>query len=337
MLSIAEELEPFLAEFQTDKPMVPFLSTALDNVLRSLLARILKKEILSAADTPSKLLKVDLQKPENCIAVAAFDVGCAAKNELRKAPKLPQLRLLKFKKDCVSFVKVCSRKVMERSPLKHKLTRGASCLDPAFALSPEAGRKRLTLALEVLSEDQWLTGLQAERTYRSYTKICSLGLAQEKLKGFDRKEQRLDVLWLDLCSHDHKELLSFIKIILCLSHGNAAVERGFSVNRECIVENLKEESLIAQRVVHDAVLAAGGVDKVEITDKMVQMVRNSYSIFREELHKKKEERQAESDVQKNKRRVAALVKELEEKKRRLLSESLMEASVLQEKIDSLKK
>lgn len=88
---------------------------------------------------------------------------------------------------------------------------------------------------------------------------------------------------------------------------------------------------------HDAVLAAGGVEKVLITDKMLQMVRNSYSVFREELQKKKAERRVESGVQKNKKRVAALVKELEEKKRRLLSDSLTEASLLQEKIDALKK
>ncbi|KAH8010092.1 hypothetical protein HPB51_024767 [Rhipicephalus microplus] len=118
---------------------------------------------------------------------------------------------------------------------------------------------------------------------------------------------------------------------------DAAVERGFSVNKECLVENLKEDSLIAQRLVHDAVLAAGGVEKVLITDKMLQMVRNSYSVFREELQKKKAERRVESGVQKNKKRVAALVKELEEKKRRLLSDSLTEASLLQEKIDALKK
>lgn len=86
MLSIAEELEPFLAEFQTDKPMVPFLSTALYDVLRFLLARILKKETLNAANTPLKLLKVDLDKPENCIAVAAFDVGFAARTSPARHP-----------------------------------------------------------------------------------------------------------------------------------------------------------------------------------------------------------------------------------------------------------
>lgn len=65
MLPVAEELEPFLAEFQTDKPMLLFLYAALDSLLRSLLGRIVKKQILCAADTSSKLLKINLEKPDN--------------------------------------------------------------------------------------------------------------------------------------------------------------------------------------------------------------------------------------------------------------------------------
>ncbi|XP_075735012.1 uncharacterized protein LOC142776049 [Rhipicephalus microplus] len=82
-LSIAEELEPFLREFQMDKPMVPFLSAALESILHSLLSRIVKREVLDAADTIAKLMKIDLSLPENAVNVAAFDVGFLAKNELR--------------------------------------------------------------------------------------------------------------------------------------------------------------------------------------------------------------------------------------------------------------
>lgn len=87
VLSIAGEMEPFLAEFQTNKPMTPFLSTALDGILRSLLARIVKKEVLDAADAPSKLLKVDFERTDNFVESAAFDVGFATKIELRKKPQ----------------------------------------------------------------------------------------------------------------------------------------------------------------------------------------------------------------------------------------------------------
>ena len=43
------------------------------------------------------------------------------------------------------------------------------------------------------------------------------------------------------------------KLLLCLSHGQASVERGFSVNSNLLVENMHEDSLIAQRIVHDHV------------------------------------------------------------------------------------
>ncbi|XP_075742493.1 uncharacterized protein LOC142796217 [Rhipicephalus microplus] len=106
-LSIAEELEPFLREFKTDKPMVSFLSAALESILRSLLSRIVKREVLNASDMIAKLMKIDLNIPENAVNVAPFDVGFSAKNELRKS-KLSQLAIMNFKKGCLSFVKACA-------------------------------------------------------------------------------------------------------------------------------------------------------------------------------------------------------------------------------------
>ena len=36
-----------------------------------------------------------------------------------------------------------------------------------------------------------------------------------------------------------------------LSHGQSAVERGFSINKELLVDNLQEKSLVSQRMVYD--------------------------------------------------------------------------------------
>ena len=41
------------------------------------------------------------------------------------------------------------------------------------------------------------------------------------------------------------------KVLFCLSHGQASVERVFSVNSNLLVENIHEDSLIAQRISHD--------------------------------------------------------------------------------------
>ena len=39
--------------------------------------------------------------------------------------------------------------------------------------------------------------------------------------------------------------------VFSLSHGQAQVERGFSINSECTTANIKEESLIARRRIYD--------------------------------------------------------------------------------------
>ena len=41
------------------------------------------------------------------------------------------------------------------------------------------------------------------------------------------------------------------KVAFTLSHGQTAVERGFSVNKELLVENLQQLSLVSQRIVSD--------------------------------------------------------------------------------------
>ena len=43
------------------------------------------------------------------------------------------------------------------------------------------------------------------------------------------------------------KLFSFVKMIMVLSHGQATVERGFSIKKEVEVENLKQENIVAQR------------------------------------------------------------------------------------------
>ena len=52
---------------------------------------------------------------------------------------------------------------------------------------------------------------------------------------FDRKKQRLDEFYFHLVQIQKFESLAFVlKLILTLSHGQAAVERLFSINKNVI-------------------------------------------------------------------------------------------------------
>ena len=59
-----------------------------------------------------------------------------------------------------------------------------------------------------------------------------------------------------------------IKKLLCLSHGQASVERGVSVNKYTMEDNLSNEGLIARRLVADHIKSVGGVLKVHIDNAL---------------------------------------------------------------------
>lgn len=58
--SLGREIEPFLALYQTDKVMVSFLASYLEKVMRNIMGRFIKDDVLEAAKTSSELLKIDL-------------------------------------------------------------------------------------------------------------------------------------------------------------------------------------------------------------------------------------------------------------------------------------
>ena len=90
--------------------------------------------------------------------------------------------------------------------------------------------------------------------------------------------------------HDEssENVLLFFKMILILSHGNATVERGYSVKLQCLVENQHEASLVAQRGIYDAIAQAGGIENIEITPKLIHAYKNASSFYPENLKRTRE-------------------------------------------------
>ena len=58
---LAARLNIFLKVFQTDSPMVTFMSDVLEATLRSIMKRFVLKAELEKSDTPYKLIKLNLQ------------------------------------------------------------------------------------------------------------------------------------------------------------------------------------------------------------------------------------------------------------------------------------
>ena len=80
-----------------------------------------------------------------------------------------------------------------------------------------------------------------------------------------------------------------MKLVMVLSHGDAAVEGGFPINKELIIDNMLEDTVVAQRVVLNAIWNAGmDIKNVDITPKMVAAVRQSHGAYKAALETKQE-------------------------------------------------
>ena len=74
----------------------------------------------------------------------------------------------------------------------------------------------------------------------------------EAFLKFDYKKDRLDeFIWSFPMRLSDKELCAMYKVIFGLSHGQSVTEKGFSINKKVVDDNMKEKSLISQRIVYD--------------------------------------------------------------------------------------
>ena len=138
------------------------------------------------------------------------------------------------------------------------------------------------------------------------------------MKSFSmQNDRRLDSLWMDLIPNqkEYSELRSFLKTVLILSHGNSFAERGFSINKEMLIESLSTESIITLKQVYHAIEYHKRIEVIEIDKSMIHAARNAHAYYLKALKKEKEEADEERKLKAAKRKSSEKVKELEEKKK----------------------
>lgn len=151
-----------------------------------------------------------------------------------------------------------------------------SCLDPSpMASEKEACVTKMKRILEVLVEAHRLKSAECDKViYQSgqFLDYCSV---ESDFEHFDpsKPTSRVYKLFYEHMAGNKQpvQVWSVVKLLLLMSHGQATVERGFSVNKEVAVENLKERSFIAQRIIRDHIESVGGLPNVQISKKKLLM------------------------------------------------------------------
>ena len=121
----------------------------------------------------------------------------------------------------------------------------------------------------------------------------------EKLRAefevFDQKLHRLDEFYFQKVQIQNYKTLSFLlKIIFTLSHGQAVVERGFSINQQVINQNMRSETITAWRFIKDHIIIHGLTPQsICIDSALIKSVKSAgvkYKCYQEQQKKEKQKK-----------------------------------------------
>lgn len=103
--------------------------------------------------------------------------------------------------------------------------------------------------LNCLIDNKLLYEHKRDIVWAQYIQFCLE--KRHELQNYEKDHERLDSFFVRLLKHNasFSQLWAVMKLLLLLSHGQASVERGFSINKQVAVENLAELSYISQRVI----------------------------------------------------------------------------------------
>ena len=298
--SVCRDIEPFLTFFQAERPLGVFLFTKLKDMFVCLLERIVTTAALSNNKTAYRLQKLVKVISANRMAPEllpreSINVGFAAKAILRKLTTTEKTLERTMRQNVQNFIIRLLEKIVERGPLMYKFTRSISSLSPLeiTVVKTSSLISHFNDLVTELYDDKWLTILQAENAEKQYKELVNNNDFLSEAKKFDIMNDRVDEFYSRILdSSKTTELERVVRFVNIISHGNARVEGGFSINDDILLPNMAEETVVAQRIVYEGVHKAGGPSNVEINGEMLKMVRNSHKLYEAE-RKKKQEKQSE--------------------------------------------
>jgi len=148
---------------------------------------------------------------------------------------------------------------------------------------------------------------------------------KSRFKDFKVEDDRVDVLLYECVGKNKKfeKLWGVVRKVLLVSHGQASVERGFSLNRQIEKDNLGEGMLVALRQIIDYFVLVGGMLKVEITKELLSSASSSRHKYHQYLEEEKRKKGQEA-IQRKRKMVEDEVDGL--KKRKKVLETDIEGS-----------
>ena len=298
-VSVATTISPFLLRYQTDRPILTFLASDLHRMVKHLLYRFMKRDVVGDTSLAS-LAELNLSDSALMRKSSDVDIGFTVDAHLKQMQRSAKSKVsdrdaMGLRHECRAFSREIVTRILMKAPTKFSTVRNLSCLDPRqMAADPNGCCAKLRKVLQTLVNSGKLVAEKCDDILRQYTDLVTYAILPKKdeLSAFDPFDNghRVDVfLERYLNGFEFADLWSTVKMLLLLSHGQASIERGFSVNQQMEVDNLCENTFIAQRVVHDHI--GGGIFSVDITKDLMLSCQASRPRYQSYLDDKKRARE----------------------------------------------
>ena len=119
----------------------------------------------------------------------------------------------------------------------------------------------------------------------------------KKFISYDRATQKLDDFYFNSTVNVKKypELSFVLKVVFVLSHGQAAVERGFNLRDQSLKENISAESLNAHRIITDHMISCNvKPETIDISNKLLLCAKSSRVKYEEAKKQNREKEESET-------------------------------------------
>eukprot|EP00111_Clytia_hemisphaerica_P010133 TCONS_00029622-protein len=153
-------------------------------------------------------------------------------------------------------------------------------------------KEKMKLIISHLQTLELLTSKKGDEALKEYTEFIEEIRSSHlnDLLLFDRTKMRLDHFYFNDLGAAVEKCKSFsfvLKVVLTLSHGQAAVERGFSVGKASMRINISDESIVAKKIVKDYLLS----NKIDISNysppsKLVLSCKSAHTRYKASLQEK---------------------------------------------------
>ena len=194
----------------------------------------------------------------------------------------------------------------EKNPAATVIVRNADAFDPKVMISKNKDllKKKVKNLIQKIVESKIVDFSCGDKALAEYSQLVKTDLieSRELFRSYKR-DTRLDAFFFKTLKIEDRytSLAKILKIIFCLSHGQASVERGFNDNNLVLKDNLGETSVVARRFIKNYLrVSCFEPFNIPIKKDMIKLVKSArqrYEHHLEEFRKMEDKKKEKSDIE----------------------------------------